>query len=180
MKILLALLAFALPCAGATLEWDANTETNIGGYKVYVGPSSRNYTTNWTTTNTTFTVTNVPVNRGSNFFAVTAFDTDGLESEYSDEVSGVFTNRPARVTGVRLTPVLTAQSAPTPTGPWSPEVQLVELELTAQSRFYRLAIAVPESSMLMVPKRLRHDGSKAGKLPLMTPKRPRTGLPVPG
>lgn len=180
MKYFLILSLFVARLSAATLTWDANSETNLSHYKLYVGPSSRNYTTNWTTTNTVFTVTNVPVNRGSNFFAVTALDTDGLESEYSDEVSGVFTNRPARVTGVRLAPALTAQSAPTPTGPWSPEVQLVELELTAQSRFYRLAIAVPDSSLLMVPKRLRHDGSKAGKLPLMTPRRPRTGLPFPG
>lgn len=182
---LLFILAFALPCAAATLEWDANSETNLSGYKVYHGQLSRyssmvrgyNLSTN-STTNTTFAITNL-VN-GANWFAVTAFDTDGLESDYSDELFLVWTNRPAKVQGVRFAPRLNAQSAPTPTGPWSPEVQLVELELTAQSRFYRLAIAVPDSSMLLVPKRLRHDGSKAGKLPLMIPKRPRTSLPFPG
>lgn len=185
---LLFILAFALPCAAATLEWDANSETNIGGYKVYHSSLSRHtpgivpfvpyvISTN-STTNITFTITNL-VN-GTNWFAVTAFDTDGLESDYSDEVFLVWTNRPAKVRGVRFAPTLNAQSAPTPTGPWSPEVQLAELELTANSRFYRLAIAVPDSSMLLVPKRLRHDGSKAGKLPLMIPKRPRTSLPFPG
>lgn len=185
---LLFILAFALPCAAATLEWDANSETNIGGYKVYHSSLSR-YTpglvpfvpylisTN-STTNITFTITNL-VN-GTNWFAVTAFDTDGLESDYSDEVSLVWTNRPAKVQGVRFAPTLTAQSAPTPTGPWSPEVQLVELELTANSRFYRLAIAVPDSSLLMVPQRLRFDGSKGGAGQLMTPRRTRRGLPFPG
>lgn len=175
----LPLLALALPCAAATLEWDANSETNLAGYKVYVGAASRSYSTNWTTTNTTFTVTNVPVN-GSNFFAVTAFDTGGLESEYSDEVSGVFTNRPARVTGVRLAPVLTAQSAPTVNGPWSPEVPLADVALTDQARFFRLALAMPEPILIAPQKGLRFDGSKSGKLPVMVPKPPRQGLPFPG
>lgn len=173
------IFALALPCAAVELQWDANSETNLAGYKIYHGQFSRNYIWTNSTTNTTFTITNL-VN-GTNRFAVTAFDTDGLESDYSDEVFLVWTNRrPTKPKGVRFAASVNVQSAPTPTGPWSPEVQLVELELTANSRFYRLAIAVPEPSMLMVPKRLRHDGSKAGKLPLMTPKRPRQGLPFPG
>lgn len=180
-QLMLVAILVVLCCASqaATLMWDANSESNLLGYRVYVGAASRTYSTNWTTTNTTFTVTNVPVN-GTNFFAVTAFDTDGFESEYSDEVSGVFTNRPAKVTGVRLAPVLTAQSAPTVNGPWSPEVPLIELALTDQARFFRLAITVPEPSLLMPQKSLRFDGSKAGKLPVMTPKPPRQGLPFPG
>jgi hypothetical protein len=69
----------------ATLLWDANTETNLSGYRVHYGTESRTYrraidvgnVTNWTLTN---------LFAGTNFFAVTAYDTDGLESDFSDEV----------------------------------------------------------------------------------------------
>lgn len=89
MKTLLALLLSVLSAWAVTLEWDANTETNLVGYRVYVGKLSRQYicvATNLGKTNTTCVLTNLT---GTNFFAVTAFDTDNLESEFSDEVSAV-------------------------------------------------------------------------------------------
>jgi len=83
----LCLLA-SFPTSAVILEWDPNTETNLAGYRVYYGFASRNYT--WTyevnAPLTTATLTNLPGNR-TYFFAITAFDADGLESEFSDEVS---------------------------------------------------------------------------------------------
>ena len=88
----LYLLAFAIvfPIRAVILEWDPNTETNLAGYNVYYGLGSRDYT--WVVRvdapTTAVTITNLEFNR-TYFFAVTAFDTDGLESDFSDEVSTV-------------------------------------------------------------------------------------------
>jgi fibronectin type 3 domain-containing protein len=69
----------------ATLLWNANTETNVAGYRVYHGSQSRQYAAIIDVgTNTEWRITNMaPLT----FFAVTAYDTDGLESDFSDEVS---------------------------------------------------------------------------------------------
>jgi hypothetical protein len=69
-----------------TLEWDPNPEPTIAGYNVYIGSGSRNYSraidvglqTSIALTNLTQGITC--------FFAVTAYDTDRLESPFSDEV----------------------------------------------------------------------------------------------
>src|SRR5262245_57266042 len=79
----------ALVAAGrvVTLEWYPNTETNLAGYKVYWGLASQSY--GWSETVsapvTTLALTNLSGNR-EYFFAITAFNTDGLESDFSDEL----------------------------------------------------------------------------------------------
>lgn len=68
---------------GVTLSWDANSEADLAGYRVYVGPD-RNITLNLdtqvfegdATTYTYFTMT-----YAEHSFAVTAFDEFGIESE---------------------------------------------------------------------------------------------------
>jgi hypothetical protein len=72
--------------ADVSLAWDASVSPNIAGYKVYVGQSSRTYGTPVTIGNqTTHTVTGLP--SGTYYFAVTAFNTSGNESGFSNEVS---------------------------------------------------------------------------------------------
>ncbi len=74
--------------ASVTLAWDANSETNLVGYRLYFGAASRSYPTHVdvSTPSTSVTVSNLVA--GSNyFFAVTAFCDDGLESDYSSEIS---------------------------------------------------------------------------------------------
>lgn len=87
--LLLMLLGSSIVAAGqsVTLAWNANTETNLAGYRLYWGSASRSYSTNMTVLvpETTATVTNLPAGP-TNYFAVTAYTTDGLESDYSDEV----------------------------------------------------------------------------------------------
>jgi hypothetical protein len=76
----------------AALSWDANSESNLAGYKIYYGVQSGNFTTvvdvGLTATPTTpqYIVT-VPVTGTTYYFTVTAYDTDGNESATSDEVS---------------------------------------------------------------------------------------------
>jgi fibronectin type 3 domain-containing protein len=67
-----------------TLAWSPNPEQNIGGYIVYYGRASNNYSRLVTVAETT---ARIGV-RGSKtyYFAVTAFDTNGLESDLSEEV----------------------------------------------------------------------------------------------
>jgi VCBS repeat-containing protein len=68
----------------ATLEWDRNPETNVIGYRVYVGRVSRSYDSVLDIGNQTSA--EVPTSPGRTYFAVTAYDSDGLESDYSEEV----------------------------------------------------------------------------------------------
>lgn len=107
-RILLSVIVFfcALTSSHAmevTLEWDANTEPDLAGYRVYykTGSSGPPYDGAGATedgspidigNDTTYTV------HGLNdsityFFVVTAYDTEGLESEYSNEVNTTSTSQ---------------------------------------------------------------------------------------
>jgi len=73
-------------CAQVTLAWDANTEPNIAGYKIYYGTGSRSY--NWFVdvgNVTSYTVTGL-ADGSTYYFAATAYDTSNIESTYSAEV----------------------------------------------------------------------------------------------
>ena len=71
-----------------SLAWDANTSSDIAGYKVYYGTSSGNYPAVINVGNTTtYTVSNL--HGGLTYYlAVTDYDTSGNESGYSNEISG--------------------------------------------------------------------------------------------
>jgi subtilisin-like proprotein convertase family protein len=68
-----------------TLAWDPSADPSVVGYKVYEGSASRNYTNSMSAGSaTTFTISapaKVPY-----YFAATAYDTNGIESDYSTEV----------------------------------------------------------------------------------------------
>jgi hypothetical protein len=70
-----------------TLAWDANSESDLEGYKIYYGRSSRNYTNCVDVGNSTsYTVSGIQTGL-TYYFAITAYDTDGYESYYSNEVT---------------------------------------------------------------------------------------------
>jgi hypothetical protein len=72
--------------AQVVLQWDANTEPTVAGYKIYYGTSSRNYEFSvYVGDTTTYTVSNLQEG-GTYYFAATAVDTSNLESSYSNEV----------------------------------------------------------------------------------------------
>jgi IPT/TIG domain-containing protein/VCBS repeat protein len=76
--------AASVRAATVTATWDANTESDIAGYKLSYGTQSGVYTTTIDTGNvTTFQLT---LNPGNYYFAVQAYDTGGLTSAYSNEV----------------------------------------------------------------------------------------------
>ncbi len=69
-----------------TLEWDPNTEEDLSGYKMYWGYASIDYTFSTDVGNqNTYTVTGL-IPGMTYYFAVTAYNTEGFESDYSNEV----------------------------------------------------------------------------------------------
>jgi hypothetical protein len=98
--ILLIILLALIPAAGAadiSLAWDPSISPNIAGYKVYIGKASRTYWTPVTIGNqTTYTVPGL--GPGTYYFAVTAFNVDKDESDFSNEVSQVIADPAFSVT----------------------------------------------------------------------------------
>lgn len=69
-----------------TLAWDPNAEPDLGGYIIYYGPASRVYTNAVNVGNVTNYTVRGLVTNAFYFFAATAYSTNGLESDFSDEV----------------------------------------------------------------------------------------------
>jgi hypothetical protein len=67
-----------------TLKWDRNPEPDIAGYNVYYGIISGEYVRMKTVTDTT-AIIGVKGSR-TYYFAVTAYNTNGTESDFSEEV----------------------------------------------------------------------------------------------
>jgi fibronectin type III domain protein len=70
-----------------TLTWDAVTAENLSGYKIYFGTASGEYTQSVSVGNDTSYTLDGLSNQTKYYMAVTAFDTSGSESAYSNEVS---------------------------------------------------------------------------------------------
>ena len=132
-----ALLVAYASAAGAqqlTLAWDASASTNVAGYRLYYGTNTRSYQF---VTNTGLALTQAVLlpQRGRWFFAATAYDTNGLESDFSNEVS--WESKPtapvmAGKAWVRLTPVfgrstnLSAWGSVTGEATWIPATNRAE------------------------------------------------------
>jgi endoglucanase len=68
-----------------TLKWNANTEANLAGYTVYSGTNSHSYNkSNFVGNVTTNTPTGL-IAGTTYFFAITAKNTAGQESDFSNE-----------------------------------------------------------------------------------------------
>jgi len=90
-KILFILVAIILcgvsaQAADVTLAWDANTETDLAGYKIYYGISSRSYSPAINVGKVTqYTIKGLNDNT-IYYFAAKAYDNDKNESDYSVEL----------------------------------------------------------------------------------------------
>ncbi|MFO0754220.1 MAG: fibronectin type III domain-containing protein [Thermodesulfovibrionales bacterium] len=102
ITLALSLLLFTAPeafSASTTLSWDAPTTNTDGsplndlaGYKVYYGTAPGSYSPPVTVGNvTSYTISGL--SGGTYYFTVTAYDTAGNESSYSNEVSKSFTSQ---------------------------------------------------------------------------------------
>ncbi|RKY10478.1 MAG: hypothetical protein DRP56_00850 [Planctomycetota bacterium] len=100
--LVLTVICFAICCAivflagvakaeERTFSWLPNSEADLGGYNIHYGPESRNYTNEKdcglpeTEDGRVFCSVDVPAGPPM-YFAATAYDQSGGESDYSDEV----------------------------------------------------------------------------------------------
>lgn len=86
--------------ADALLAWDTNTEADLAGYRIYFGTSSRSYGAPIDVGNqTSYTVSGLGTQ--TYYFAVTAYNASGRESDYSNEVTKSFSDTtPPAISGI--------------------------------------------------------------------------------
>ena len=86
------------------LEWDPNSEKDLAGYNVYYGTSSGSYAHGVDVGNETSCL--IPYSEFESgktyYFAATAYDESGNESDYSNEVSKTIVKPPDGFTIVKL------------------------------------------------------------------------------
>jgi hypothetical protein len=73
---------------GALLVWDANNETDLAGYQLYYGTSSRNYEFVVDMGSVTaYNLKNLNLRESFNYYiALTSYDYSGNESDFSEEI----------------------------------------------------------------------------------------------
>ena len=94
------------------LRWDANPSPGLAGYRLYWGKSSRTYDGMITVP---LTDLEDPANpeygvrlvNGTWYFAVTAYNLAGLESDYSNEPSGTVDKPDSQYPGITVTVTVT-------------------------------------------------------------------------
>jgi hypothetical protein len=94
------------------LTWEVNSETDISGYRVYYGTSNRDYGLPIPVDGTEYSIAGL-VTDVTYYFAVTAVDTSGNESGFSEEIELTNIIEDAPPTSVSLTSDL---SSPQPEG----------------------------------------------------------------
>jgi hypothetical protein len=133
------------------LAWDPVTDqVGVSNYNVYWGVGSRTYTnvnasggsTNWTVT--------LPARGVTYYFAVTTVDANGLESDFSTEVSYTVAPLP---TAPNLHPliILHVQVAPTPTSQFADSGIDWSLGEDMQSQYFKLRLENPNAQVAAVP-----------------------------
>lgn len=103
---ILAILAIAGIAQAATVQvtWNPNTEPDLAGYRLYVGEVSGQYGEPVDVGNVTGHVMEITPQYGATYyFALTAYDTSGNESGYSDEATCFVpdSSEPEKPTGLR-------------------------------------------------------------------------------
>lgn len=103
---ILAILAIAGIAQAATINvsWNPNTEPDLAGYRLYVGEASGQYGEPVDVGNVTGHVMEITPQHGATYyFALTAYDTSGNESGYSDEATCFIPDgrAPEKPTGLR-------------------------------------------------------------------------------
>lgn len=124
----LALSAAAAPAAEVAVNWEpptTNTDgspvTDLKGYKVYTGTSSGNYSENIAVGDqTTYNVKGL-TEGATYYFTVTAYDSAGTESNFSNEVSATVQAAPAPSPTPAPTPDPTPAPTPDPTPAPTPD-----------------------------------------------------------
>jgi hypothetical protein len=85
MVVILVLYTQFAYATGVRISWQENTESNVAGYKVYYGNASRNYD-NVIDVGDVTAVEIGDLENTTYYFAITAYDDAGGESDYSEEI----------------------------------------------------------------------------------------------
>ena len=85
LTFLLLLCAAAVHAQTVTLAWDASPSPEVTAYRIYFGTNTGNYAF-VTNAGLVLTQTVAVAHSGRWFFAATAVDANGLESDFSNEV----------------------------------------------------------------------------------------------
>jgi fibronectin type 3 domain-containing protein len=102
------------------LAWDANTEPDVAGYKIYYGTSSESYSGSVDVGNvTSYHLTGLQGGQ-TYYVTVTAYNTSGSESGYSGEASGVATETTLPASETPPTVSTTPTSEPTTSSETTP------------------------------------------------------------
>ncbi|MFQ5964326.1 MAG: fibronectin type III domain-containing protein, partial [Candidatus Scalinduaceae bacterium] len=106
--------------AQVTLSWNANSEPDLAGYKLYHGTSSRNYDTIIDVGNkTSHTISNL-IEGETYYIALTAYDIFNNESAFSSEVVYV----------VPIVPIVDTTPPSIPTSPVATPVSTTQIDLS--------------------------------------------------
>jgi hypothetical protein len=102
----MTMILFSFEAKGIQFAWNPSSSIYATGYKIYYGAASGLYTNSinvGNVTNASIANTNF-INNTTYYFAATAYDTNGLESTYSNEVIWTNTVIPQNITyvGVRI------------------------------------------------------------------------------
>ena len=119
IALFIALFHLALPAMGAlpanpyvaVFGWNPSPDPAVNGYRIYTGTTSGNYSASNLLGNVTGTTVAGLAAGVTYYFVITAFDTNGVESAYSEEISFV-PGQPA----VQLSPASNHQSVLTVAG----------------------------------------------------------------
>lgn len=107
LSLMVLLLSLSANAQQVTLAWDESPSVGVVNYRVYWGTNSGSYQFS-TNVGMAFTQTvNLP-HRGRWFFAATAVDSYGIESDYSNEASWESKPKAPNMRGkkwVRITPI---------------------------------------------------------------------------
>ena len=106
-----------------TLAWDApttNTDgtplTDLAGYKIYYGPTSGSYTNTLDVGNVTTSVVNNLTDGLTYYFTVSAYNSAGVESSFSNEVSKTLPSTQSTLTTFTITATADIGGTITPAG----------------------------------------------------------------
>jgi hypothetical protein len=97
--------------ASYQLAWNSNPEPDIASYKVHVGTVSGAYTRTYSVTSPTATISDLP-DAPVYYFAVTAVNSAGSESDFSSEVSTLSPGTPVLTSTLTASSVQLAVNAP--------------------------------------------------------------------
>jgi hypothetical protein len=125
------------PHQAVTLIWNPSTDPNVTGYNVYYGVASRTYTNKLDVGSATNATVRGLVIGAAYYFAATAYNLLGVESDYSSEVS--YTVPTPQPRPVVITLVASVLSSPDPGGPWTEcaIIQVTTLTNPTGNKFFR-------------------------------------------